>query len=60
MDMDVLPETSSGSVMPATQQQRFFKEASDASYRARENLTPDQQVRRLSELSRSHPHEVLL
>lgn len=47
LEMDVLPETSSGSVMPAAQQQLFFREASDASYRARGNLTPEQQVRRL-------------
>ncbi|CAM9371260.1 unnamed protein product [Hapterophycus canaliculatus] len=43
MEMDVLPETSSGSIMSADQQQLFFKEASDASYRAKSNLTPDQQ-----------------
>eukprot|EP00752_Nemacystus_decipiens_P003326 g3077.t1 len=43
MEMDVLPETSGGSVMPAAQQQLFFREASDASYRARGNLTPEQQ-----------------
>lgn len=49
MEMDVLPETSSGSVMPAAQQQLFFREASDASYRARENLTPEQQVRGVDE-----------
>lgn len=41
----MLPEASSGSVMPAAQQQLFFREASDASYRARGNLTPEQQVR---------------
>lgn len=45
VEMDVLPETSSGSIMSADQQQLFFKEASDASYRAKSNLTPDQQVR---------------
>lgn len=44
MEMDVLPETGSGSIMSADQQQLFFKEASDASYRARSNLTPEQQV----------------
>lgn len=45
MEMDVIPETSTGGVMSAAQQQLFFKEASDASYRAKSNLTPDQQVR---------------
>lgn len=44
MEMDVLPETSAGDVMSAAQQQLFFKEASDATYRAKSNLTPDQQV----------------
>lgn len=42
MEMNVLADTSDA--MPAAQQQLFFKEASDASYRARSNLTPDQQV----------------
>ena len=54
MDMDVLPEASSGSVMPASQQKKFFKEASEASYRARDNLTPDQQVRTRSGLISSN------
>lgn len=41
----MLSDLSDGSVMPEAQQQLFFKEASDASYRAKSNLTPDQQVR---------------
>lgn len=45
MEMDVLADTTGGSGMSAAQQQLFFKEASDASYRAKGNLTPDQQVR---------------
>lgn len=44
MEMNVLAATSDGKNMPAAQQQLFFKEASDASYRANSNLTPDQQV----------------
>ncbi|CAB1099382.1 unnamed protein product [Ectocarpus sp. CCAP 1310/34] len=43
MEMDVLADTTGGSGMSAAQQQLFFKEASDASYRAKGNLTPDQQ-----------------
>lgn len=41
----MLADTTGGSGMSAAQQQLFFKEASDASYRAKGNLTPDQQVR---------------
>lgn len=44
MEMNVLADTSDESVMSLAQQQLFFKEASDASYRAKSNLAPDQQV----------------
>lgn len=45
MEMDLVADSSYGSAMQAAQQQLFFKEASDASYRAKGNLTPEQQVR---------------
>lgn len=45
MEMNLVADSSYGSSMQAAQQQLFFKEASDASYRAKGNLTPEQQVR---------------
>ena len=45
MEMNLVADSSYGSAMQASQQQLFFKEASDASYRAKGNLTPEQQVR---------------
>lgn len=42
--MDVFTDMSATGVMPEAQKQLFFKEASDAIYRAKSNLTPDQQV----------------
>lgn len=42
--MDVLTDTSDTGVMPQSQQELFFKEASDASVQAREGLMPNQQV----------------
>lgn len=45
MEMNLVADSSYGSAMQAAQQQLFFKEASDASYRAKGNLTPEQQVR---------------
>lgn len=44
MEMKLVADSSYGSAMQAAQQQLFFKEASDASYRAKGNLTPEQQV----------------
>lgn len=43
--MDVFTDTSDAGVMPDMQKELFFKEASDAIYRAKSNLTPDQQVK---------------
>ena len=44
IEMDVFTDVSETGVMSEEQQQRFFKEASDAVYRAKGNLTPEQQV----------------
>lgn len=44
IEMDVYTDVSDTGVMSEEQQQRFFKEASDAVYRAKGNLTPEQQV----------------
>lgn len=52
MEMNVLADTSDESVMSLAQQQLFFKEASDASYRARSNLAPDQQVQQALSVKR--------
>lgn len=44
--MELLTDTNDMGAMSEAQQQLFFKEASDASYRANSNLTPEQQVRK--------------
>ncbi|CAM9583030.1 unnamed protein product, partial [Discosporangium mesarthrocarpum] len=43
LEIDLFPSTSEWERMPALQQQLFFQEASDASYRAASNLGPNQQ-----------------
>lgn len=44
VEMNLWRDGSGGRMMPITQQQLFFKEASDATHRAESNLAPDEKV----------------